>query len=188
MLKWALTARVLKYILTSTGYSAICRHLFCAHRNETCWKTSGVLIWGPQTAECGEVALIPSVLQNVSFKFIISGWEQKNFIGISVNVCSFIHLKIFTYEGVSKSFRTGRLELELQMVQLSATTCSRIAILWVSLVIFAAKTLFVASQRVFIVVVYFVIGSVRKLLDTPSYNQKFLIVPYLLWAVIAQSV
>jgi len=104
MLKWALTARVLKYILTSTGYSAICRHLFCAHRNETCWKTSGVLIWGPQTAECGEVALIPSVLQNVSFKFIISGWEQKNFIGISVNVCSFIHLKIFTYEGVSKNF------------------------------------------------------------------------------------
>jgi hypothetical protein len=31
---------------------------------------------------------------------------------------------------------------------------------------FAAKTLCVASQRVFIVVVYFVIVSVRKLLDT----------------------
>jgi hypothetical protein len=27
-----------------------------------------------------------------------------------------------TYEGVSKSFRTGRLERELQMVQLSATS------------------------------------------------------------------
>jgi hypothetical protein len=37
------------------------------------------------------------------------------------------------YEGVSKSFRTGRLERELQMVQLSATRCSYIAILWVSL-------------------------------------------------------
>jgi hypothetical protein len=34
---------------------------------------------------------------------------------------------------------------------------------------FAAITLCVASQRVFIVVVYFVIDSVRKLLDTTSY-------------------
>jgi hypothetical protein len=33
---------------------------------------------------------------------------------------------------------------------------------------FAAITLCVASQRVFIIVVYFVIDSVRKLLDTPS--------------------
>jgi hypothetical protein len=33
------------------------------------------------------------------------------------------------YDGVSKSFRTGRLERELQMVQLSATKCSCIAIL-----------------------------------------------------------
>jgi len=49
-------------------------------------------------------------------------------------------------EGVSKSFRTGRLERELQMVQLSATECSCIAILWVSLVSFAATTLCVASQ------------------------------------------
>jgi hypothetical protein len=36
---------------------------------------------------------------------------------------------IETYEGVSKSFRTGRLERELRMVQLSATRCSCIAIL-----------------------------------------------------------
>jgi hypothetical protein len=49
------------------------------------------------------------------------------------------------YEGVSKNFRTGRLEREVQMVQLSATRCSCIAILWVSLVSFAAITLFVAS-------------------------------------------
>jgi hypothetical protein len=73
-------------------------------------------------------------------------------------------------EGVSKSFRTGRLERELQMVQLSATGCSCIATLWVSLVSFAAITLSVASQRVFIVV-YFVIDSVRKLLDTHSYSE-----------------
>jgi flagellar biosynthesis regulator FlbT len=34
-----------------------------------------------------------------------------------------------TYECVFKSFRTSRLERELQMVQLSATKCSCIAIL-----------------------------------------------------------
>jgi hypothetical protein len=52
------------------------------------------------------------------------------------------------YEGVSKSFRTGRLERELQLLQLSATRCSCIAILWVSLVSFAAITICVSSQRV----------------------------------------
>jgi hypothetical protein len=41
---------------------------------------------------------------------------------------------------------------------------------------FAAITLCVASQRVFVVVsVYFVIDSVRKLLDTPSYIIYFVI-------------
>jgi peptidoglycan/LPS O-acetylase OafA/YrhL len=39
---------------------------------------------------------------------------------------------------------------------------------------FATITLGVASQRVFIVVsVYFVIDSVRNLLDTPSYPSRF---------------
>jgi hypothetical protein len=33
------------------------------------------------------------------------------------------------YEGESKSFRTGRLKRELQMIQLSATTCSCIVVL-----------------------------------------------------------
>jgi hypothetical protein len=50
---------------------------------------------------------------------------------------------------------TDCLERELQMVQLSTTRCSCIAILWGSLVSSAAITLCVASQRVFIVVVYF---------------------------------
>jgi hypothetical protein len=75
------------------------------------------------------------------------------------------------YKDVSKSFRTGLLGRELQMVQLSATRCSCIAVLRVILVSFAAITLCVASQRVFIVVsLYFVIDSVRKLLVTPSYK------------------
>jgi hypothetical protein len=52
----------------------------------------------------------------------------------------------------------------VQMVQLSATRCNCIGILWVSLVSFVSITLCVASQRVFIVVsVYFVIDSFRKL-------------------------
>jgi hypothetical protein len=71
------------------------------------------------------------------------------------------------YEGVTKSFQTDWLEWELQMLQLSATRCSCIAILWASLVTFAAITLWVASQEVFIVV-YFIINSVQKLSDTPS--------------------
>jgi hypothetical protein len=75
---------------------------------------------------------------------------------------------VLRYESLSKSIRTGRLERELEMVQLFATRCSCIAIFWVSLVSFAAITLCVASQRVFVVVVDFIIDSVRKLLDAPS--------------------
>jgi hypothetical protein len=82
-----------------------------------------------------------------------------------------MHTPKIRYEDVSKSFRTGRLGRKLQMVQLSAIRCSCIVNLWVSLVNFAAITLCVASQRVFIVVVCFVINSVRKILDIPSYTQ-----------------
>jgi hypothetical protein len=75
------------------------------------------------------------------------------------------------YKRVSKSFWIGRLEREMQMVQLSATRYSCIAILWVSLVSFTIITICVGSQRVFIVVnIYFVIDSVRNLLDKPSYT------------------
>jgi hypothetical protein len=58
---------------------------------------------------------------------------------------------------VPKSFWTGRLELELQMVQLSAIKFSCIAILWVSLVSYAAITLCVASQLVFISIIIVII-------------------------------
>jgi hypothetical protein len=51
------------------------------------------------------------------------------------------------------------------MVQLCATGCSCIAILWVSLVSFDAITLCVTSQWVLI----FRYDTVRKLLDIPSY-------------------
>jgi hypothetical protein len=75
----------------------------------------------------------------------------------------------FELEGVSKSLQTGCLEQELKMVWLSATRFCCIAILRVSLVSFAAITLCVASQQVIIVVVYFAIDSVWKLLDTLLY-------------------
>jgi hypothetical protein len=80
----------------------------------------------------------------------------------------------YVYEGITKSIRTGRLEREMQMVQLSATRCSCIVILWVILVSFAAITLCVASQRVFIVVIvvvviYFVMTWSGNLWIHPSY-------------------
>jgi hypothetical protein len=74
------------------------------------------------------------------------------------------------HEGVSKCFWTGCLVWKLQMVQLFATRYSCIAVLWISPTSSATITLYVASQWVFIVVsIYFVIDSVKKLLDTPSY-------------------
>jgi hypothetical protein len=48
------------------------------------------------------------------------------------------------------------------MVQLSATRCSFIAILRVSLVSFAAITLCVASQRGFVIVVVFISLSTQS--------------------------
>jgi len=88
-------------------------------------------------------------------------------------ICIWLSSSEVTYEGVSKIFRTGRLEWRLQIVQLSATRCSCIAILWVSLIRFAAITLYVTFQRVIPKVsVYFNIDSVWKILDTPSYSQE----------------
>jgi hypothetical protein len=72
------------------------------------------------------------------------------------------------YEGVYKSFRTGHLERgEVQTAQPSATRCSCIAILWLSLVSSAVIILCVACCKR-----NFVIDSVRKLSDTPSYMQR----------------
>jgi hypothetical protein len=76
--------------------------------------------------------------------------------GYAVGYMIFIGKRRKAHEGISKSFQTGRLERELQMVQLCATMCSYIAILWVSLVSIGAITLRVTSQRVFVVVVYFI--------------------------------
>jgi hypothetical protein len=112
-----------------------------------------------------------------SYKVIISHYSPGR--NESTKRLRLQHRFLFVYEGVSKSSRTGRLERELQMVQLSATRCSYIAILWASLSSFAAITICVASQRVIPKVsVYFVIDSVRKPWGTPSY----LVFPFI-WLV-----
>jgi hypothetical protein len=88
-------------------------------------------------------------------------------IGLWLPIHSYC-LYLTAHDSVSKSVWTGCLEQELQMVQLSATRCSCITILWASLVSFAAITLCVASWVS--VVVYFVTNSVQKPLDTPLYT------------------
>jgi hypothetical protein len=144
-------------------YSQRKRPWYPLHRPEPLWTR-----WWRNKfpASAGNRTLEPRSSQKYKSAFIMRSLQQ----------CVVVTL----YEGVSKNFRTGRLERELQMVQLSATRCSCIAILWVSLVSFAAITLCVASQWVFVVVVVvvvcFVIDSVRKLLDIPSYvsaNHQF---------------
>jgi hypothetical protein len=66
--------------------------------------------------------------------------------------------------------KVSGLERELHMVQLSATRCSCIAILWVSLVSFAAITLCVASQRIVLFIRSTQSGNV---LDILSYIRNY---------------
>jgi hypothetical protein len=84
---------------------------------------------------------------------------------------------IFTYspppridEGVIKIFRTGHLERELQMLQFFGTRCSCTAILWVSIVSFAAITLCVASERVVYYYYYCCCFSYRLSPETFGYT------------------
>jgi hypothetical protein len=110
--------------------------------------------------------LCPSLLNDFMLRFIFSANASK--------VEEMIY-RTTTQKGVSKSLRTGSLERDLQTIQLFATRCSCIAILWVCLVSFAVIILRVVPQRVFTFVsVYFVIDSVRKLLDTPPYVHMYI--------------
>jgi hypothetical protein len=77
------------------------------------------------------------------------GWATGCAVYLLINSAALYQRKL--YEGVSECFRTGCLVRELQMAQLSATRSSCVAILLVSVVTFAAITLCVASQRLFIV-------------------------------------
>jgi hypothetical protein len=74
------------------------------------------------------------------------------------------------YKVVSKSFKTGRLEREMQMVQLSATRYSCIAILWISLLEFCRHdTLRCFSISVCCCRRLFRYRRSPETLDTPSY-------------------
>jgi hypothetical protein len=66
-------------------------------------------------------------------------WRICVFNKISLESKYFV-MKEPKFISISKSFRTGRLERELQMIQLSATRSSCISILWVGIVCFAAIT------------------------------------------------
>jgi hypothetical protein len=86
------------------------------------------------TDQCG--ALIVTILNLNDPKLVVD-------LTITVVICVCVCIYIYIYkihEGVYKSFRTGCLERKLQMVHLSATRCSCIAILWVSLVSFGGIT------------------------------------------------
>jgi hypothetical protein len=93
-------------------------------------------------------------------------------VKITFSMCGHLwSTHLLTYEGVSTSFWTGCLEWELQIIQLSATRCSCIAVLWVSLVSFTTINFCVASWVIQKVSLYFVIDWVWKLMDTPLYTQ-----------------
>jgi hypothetical protein len=93
-------------------------------------------LWSKHLIACFPPSLQPPLLQ-VLFNFLLYYFD-------------FLTLSEASYKVVSKSFQCGCLEQELQMVQLSATRCICIAILWVSLVSFATIILCVASQWMFI--------------------------------------
>jgi hypothetical protein len=84
--------------------------------------------------------VIPEILSIIFwfiFHFHLVTWD----IAWSLGSCMDLNKQTDElHEGVFKSFRTGRLARELQMVQLSDTRFSCIAILWVSVVSFAAIT------------------------------------------------
>jgi hypothetical protein len=119
-----------------------------------CWQTP-LFSWSSQLCllqtQCKS---LPTGRNQNWYETQIITWHHVTFYSFVFE--SFKEVKL-GYMRVSRSFRTGLLERELQMVELSATRCSCIATLWVSLVSFAAINICVASQRVFIVVVvYFV--------------------------------
>jgi len=67
------------------------------------------------------------------FYFIVI-LQRTTVVYVEIPMFHLVIMLDINYESVSKSFRTGHLERDLQMLQLSATRCSCIAILWVILV------------------------------------------------------
>jgi hypothetical protein len=72
-----------------------------------------------------DVAASNSFVFNLGYKLKSHGAKSQLLLELGVT----LQHTFLLYDGVFKSFRTGRLEQELQMVQLSVTRCSCIAIL-----------------------------------------------------------
>jgi hypothetical protein len=70
--------------------------------------------------------VIMMLIKAVMVEVNVQNTSKSNFI---VTCAIQFRLSFTKYEGVSKSFRTDRLERELQMVQLTNTRCSCISIL-----------------------------------------------------------
>jgi hypothetical protein len=72
-----------------------------------------------------------SIKSIYTFSHYSLGFDEIGIGSLKIRSCEehFILVQHKTYEGVTKSFWTGHLEQELQMVQLSATRCSCNAIL-----------------------------------------------------------
>jgi hypothetical protein len=91
------------------------------------------------------IIIIAVILHMLEF-FLYQNDSNSLPLKLSVHARARAHAHTHTHtKDVSKSFRTGRLERELQVVQPSVARYSFIAILWVSLVSFAVITLYVAS-------------------------------------------
>jgi hypothetical protein len=93
-------------------------------------------------------------------------WNPTSESGVSVYFSIFVFLCTRQYpkvSGLAAWSKNCRWYSSLPLGAFVSLFCE------VSLVSFAAITLCVASQRVFVVVVCFVIDSVRKFFDTPSY-------------------
>jgi hypothetical protein len=119
------------------GHSSLTNSVTKKHQGQRGLKDYKERIWNTHTH--------PSIHPSIH-TYIHTSIHPSIHPSIHIYIHTYIHT--YNYIGVSKRFRTGRQERELQMVQLSATRCSCIAILWVSLVSFAATTLCVPSQRV----------------------------------------
>jgi hypothetical protein len=91
-------------------------------RYTTSSLTSDFLVWGVLDLRA-QVVSLPMNVQKHTFMLFLSRYSL---CLIVPHTSSYF---VLPYDGVSKSFRTGRLERELQTVQFSATGCNCIAIL-----------------------------------------------------------
>jgi hypothetical protein len=83
------------------------------------------MIEDPLHLKDNRINMMSVCISHAAFQIPVLSIEHWNIALCSEQRC----VRYSTYEGVSKSFRTGGLERELQMVQLSASRCNYIAIL-----------------------------------------------------------